>query len=72
MKKDEIEIGVSLIVEEHEMYLRLSLNKETIDLPMQEANRFMEAIRALVPYRYGQHVWFKPIKFVGKKVNTKI
>ena len=62
-----VEISLSVVVYESEMYLRLHFGSDAIDLPMDEAEKLRREINRLVPYRLGQRVWTQPqIKFVGE------
>ena len=55
-----VEISLSVVVYESEMYLRLDFGSDTIDLPMDEAEKLRREINRLVPYRFGQLVWTQP------------
>ena len=59
------EIEASLVVYDSQMFLRISIGEEQVDLPYEEATKFKRKIVAMVPYRYGQPVWFTPLKFTG-------
>lgn len=59
------EIKVSVVVYTSQMFLRISIGEEQVDLPYEEAAKFKAAIRALVPYNYGHPVWNTPLKFTG-------
>ena len=54
----------SVVVYDSHMFLRLSIRDEIVDVPMDEADRMIRKLSALVPYRYGQHVWHEPIRLL--------
>ena len=63
--KSEKAVKVSLVVYNSQMFLRISAGEEIVNLPYAEAAKFVELLKALVPYQHGQVVWFHPIKFTG-------
>ena len=61
------EISLQIVVYEDEMFLRIKIDEETLDLPYRQAEEMRKMLERMVPYSYGQPAWHEPVKFKGRK-----